>query len=195
MAEAPWRDLFGIPAFVHVLLFSVVLLSAVYASGARGRVLRVTIALAIPAVALEWVSFYSEARWLTVTSSLFTAAFLLYATVGVVRNIVRPRTVSLDTILGGVVAYLMIGIFFLVLFSLVEFLQPGSFTGATAPMEGPDLLYFSFVTLTTLGYGDIQPVAESARTLAFFEALAGQLYLTVMIAWLVGTYISQRRES
>jgi hypothetical protein len=82
----------------------------------------------------------------------------------------------------------------------MEFRQPGSFATSQEVFEAdarqesnlfPLFTYFSFVTLTTLGYGDITPVAEHARTLAWFEALVGQLYLAVMVAGFVADHVSQ----
>jgi uncharacterized membrane protein len=82
----------------------------------------------------------------------------------------------------------------------MEYRQPGTFATSQAIItEGavnesnlyPVFVYFSFVTLTTLGYGDISPIAEHARTLAWFEALLGQLYLAVMVAGFVALHISE----
>jgi hypothetical protein len=87
-------------------------------------------------------------------------------------------------------AYLLAGIFFGVLYHAVESVWPGSFAAAGAIKEFPlfDAIYFSFVTLATLGYGDLVPVSGVARGLAVVEAVSGQLFLAVMIARLVSTY-------
>ena len=82
---------------------------------------------------------------------------------------------------------------------MVDFLVPGSFRyGQDRTLTGPEMIYYSFITLTTLGYGDIVPVSPSARSLATLEALTGQLYLTVLVARLVGlhiTHASRRRSA
>ena len=95
-------------------------------------------------------------------------------------------------------AYIFIGIFFALIYAHMEYRQPGTFAisnqgiGAAASEESsllPVFTYYSFVTLTTLGYGDIAPVAEHARTLAWLQALLGQLYLAVMVAGFVAVHI------
>ena len=82
---------------------------------------------------------------------------------------------------------------------LIEHLQPGSFTGLEEFMNQPDdvlyFLYFSFVTMTTLGYGDISPITSYAMTATYLEAVFGQLYLAIMVARLVGMYIGERQKN
>jgi hypothetical protein len=110
-----------------------------------------------------------------------------------------------DAVLGGVCVYLLMGTAFYNLFCIVEIASPGAFlaggetlrdVGGENLRDGryPDLLYFSFVTLTTLGYGDVAPVSPFARSLATAAAVAGQLYLAILMAGLVGMHIANRRD-
>ena len=119
--------------------------------------------------------------------AFLTAAFAL-------RYAMRPMRVDAEHIYAALSVYLLAGIFFGVLYHAVEFGWPGSFTtsGAAGGLELFDAIYFSFVTLATLGYGDLLPVGEVARGLAVIEAVAGQLYLAVMIARLVGSYVQMK---
>lgn len=143
-------------------------------------------------------------------SSVVVAARLLFTVfegaVGAILlgRIVRETRVSLDTILGGICVYLLIGLLFGSAFGLVEYVDPGAFALGGVPMDAAegvaavdarsqDLVYFSLVTLTTLGYGDITPVAPLARMLATAEALVGQLYLAVFVASLVGLHLAARQ--
>jgi hypothetical protein len=112
--------------------------------------------------------------------------------------------VTVDRILGAVCAYLLIGIGFAVTYSTLDLLNPASFRlpedlamGMAAGTEDSFsvFVYYSFVTLSTLGYGDITPVTDAARTVSSLEAIAGQIYLAVIVAALVGIHISSRRES
>ena len=105
-----------------------------------------------------------------------------------------------ERVFGALCAYLFVGMLFALVFAHVEYLAPGSFNlGNEALLQAasseatllPTFTYFSFVTLTTLGYGDITPVTEYARSLAWLEALIGQLYLAVMVATLVGLRVSE----
>jgi len=102
--------------------------------------------------------------------------------------------VSRNSILGAICIYFLIGLWFTFAYMIVEYFFPNSFRGLDSEFWQQDLGAFSFysmVTLTTLGYGDITPVAEHARTLAWFEALLGQLYLAVMVAGFVAVHISE----
>ncbi len=102
--------------------------------------------------------------------------------------------IDLNRIVGTICIYLLIGIIWSIAYSVVDIIDPGSFRGLNATAideKHSELIYFSFVTLTTLGYGDIAPIKPIARTLAYFEAIAGQFYLAVMVAGLVGAHIAR----
>ena len=105
--------------------------------------------------------------------------------------------ISANRIIGAVCVYLMLGVIWALTYSLLEAGIPGSFAGLSEQAAGskwdPDWVYFSFVTLTTLGYGDILPVTSSARAMAYFEAIVGQFYLAVLVAGLVGAYRSEKQ--
>ena len=103
--------------------------------------------------------------------------------------------IDVNKIVGSVTIYLLIGIIWALLYALVEEFFTGSFSGADLANDGNqfwDLIYFSFVTLATLGYGDILPVNTYARTLAYMEAIAGQFYIAILVASLVGAHLSER---
>ena len=93
-----------------------------------------------------------------------------------------------EKIAAAVCVYLLLGVVWQDLYILVDVLIPGSYNAESLSIT--DFLYFSFITLSTLGYGDITPVNSPAQALAFTEALVGQLYLTILVARLVGLYIA-----
>jgi len=119
--------------------------------------------------------------------------FLLGASVLIVKSLFSARTLTFDSILGAVCGYLFLGLAWAVLYALIEGFRPGSFeispklvTGGEVASPLPHVLtYYSFVTLTTVGYGDISPVSPATRTLAWMEAITGQFYLAVIVAGLV----------
>ena len=119
--------------------------------------------------------------------------------VGILNFIFRKRHLSVDGIFATITVYLIIGLFFSLLYLLLLEWNPASFNLVVA--ERPrhllqsDLLYFSLVTLATVGYGDILPVSETARTFAVIEATIGQFYVAVIVAVFVGMYAAQRRNS
>src|SRR5262249_55656768 len=121
---------------------------------------------------------------------LCAVLFLFGASALLVRSLVGARTLAFHNILGAVCGYLFLGLGWAVLYALIEGFRPGSFeispklvTGGEVARPLPCVLtYYSFVTLTTVGYGDINPVSPATRTLAWMEAVTGQFYLAVIVA-------------
>jgi voltage-gated potassium channel len=124
-----------------------------------------------------------------VALAFWTAIALLSAAIAL-RYALRSEEIGSEHIYAALSAYLLGGIFFGVLYHAVEQAWPGSITtsGQATGISLSDAVYFSFVTLATLGYGDVVPVNGVARGLAVIEAIIGQLFLAVMIARLVGSY-------
>ena len=131
-------------------------------------------------------------------------AFLITVVVAILIDVMRSEQVTSDTILGGICVYLLIAMFFFMLYSSLELLTPGSFVGVEGRVGDavggarplgryPDLLYYSLVTMTTLGFGDITPVGALPRVLSAAEAVIGQLFVAILIARLVALHISQRQ--
>ena len=118
----------------------------------------------------------------------------------VLRYVLGASTIDSERIFAAVVAYFLLAFVFASLFALVEVLVPGSFRVADgASTASPvamhdDLLYFSFVTIATLGYGDIVPLLPLAKMLSSLEAVTGQFYIAIIIAWLVTAYASRERR-
>ena len=146
-----------------------------------------------------WIAVATDINTFRVWSAVFGAAFFGFIASIIIKHIFSFRSkVDVDLIYGAVSVYLLIGIAFTELYMIFALLNPNAFTGfdATADLStvARSLSFFSFVTLTTLGYGDITPTESYTRVLAYTEAIIGQLYLTILVARLVGTYIAQSRS-
>lgn len=133
-------------------------------------------------------------------SRTLNLVFYLYTTLTVLTFILTAERVTADILYGAVCVYLMMGMTWMIAYYHLEQTYPGSFliAGEGAPgriHQISDLLYYSFVTLTTLGYGDILPLTSRARSLAFIEATAGALYLAILIARLVSLYTTAEHNS
>src|SRR5438874_3127587 len=181
------------------LLLSLVLLSAILAVASRGRTLTVALLLAIPAVAGRWLNHFQP--------HLLPPAIFLVAGIGLVAFVVvnllgfvlRAPSVDVEVLCASISAYLMLGLIWTMAYWLVASVTPTAFafntaTGTKESMEGFNAFYFSFVTLSTVGYGDITPVSKVARMLAATEAMTGLLYVAVLIARLVGLYSTPKAE-
>jgi hypothetical protein len=126
----------------------------------------------------------SEVLWLTA---------IVLATLTAVRHAFRPGVVDRERILAALDAYLLAGLLFGVAYWLLDRAWPASF-GDPTPLGLPRAIYFSFVTIATLGYGDLVPVSEPAQGLAIVEGVSGQMYLAVLVARLVSLYSQQRDD-
>ena len=171
----------------------VAIVSAAVAAEDGGR-RRWTILFGVLTVLLNamWGGGHSLARMAGPGSA---ALFAAYATLRAVRVIVRSRRVTGDVLAGALAAYVLAGLAFAIVYGVIELRSPGAFrTGADA-VTFSDVVYFSFVTLLTVGFGDVTPAAATARAVAIFEGLFGVAYTTVVMAALVAAYLDGRREA
>jgi len=176
------------------IFFSLILLSGAYAFSRQRKEFFMALVIAVPALLLEGVSHFLSSEAIEITKRIVFALFLAYILIIILSHIFREKEVTEDLITGAVCAYLLLGILWTFVFYFLELAKEGSFSLAKTLREdvGP-FLYYSFVTLTTVGYGDIVPLTAPARSLAVLEAVTGQLYLAVTIARLVGVHASQSR--
>ena len=175
------------------LLLSLVLLAGVLAVADRKGVLLIALLLAIPAVAGRWINHFQPHL---VPPPVFLAAGLVltaFVVVNLLRFVLRAPSVNVEVLCASISAYLMLGLMWTIAYWLVAWVTPAAFafnttTGTKESMERFNAFYFSFITLSTVGYGDITPVSKVARMLAATEAMTGLLYVAVLIARLVALY-------
>ncbi len=154
--------------------------------------------LMVPTLLITWGVNFSNTETMNLISLSGSALFLCYIAGLILADIFRAKMVNLNIIAAGVSVYLFFGNICGFIYAIIARVDSNAFKipETTASYLGDSLInlssatYFSFVTLTTLGYGDITPINEFARSLAFLEAAMGQIYLTVLIASLVGIHIS-----
>jgi hypothetical protein len=180
------------------ILLSLVLLSAVLAVASRRRTLVVAILLAIPAIVGRWINHF---RPDLVPPAVFLIAGLVlvaFVVVNLLRFVLRAPSVNTEVLCASISAYLMLGLMWTIAYWLVDQITPGAFSFNTnagpRSMNGFTGFYFSFITLSTVGYGDITPVSRIARWLAAMEAMTGLLYVAVLIARLVALYSSPKSD-
>jgi len=171
---------------VAVIMEGGVLLYALWTSRAPRRVLRIAVIIVPVVVALAAVlaGERSDAASAAVGAAGAALAFSAIGAIG--RQVVAHPRVDAATILGAVCAYLLVGILFASLFATVDALSDRAFFVAELDPRPVDFLYFSFVTLTTVGYGDLTAAGDLGRMLAVTEALLGQLYLVTVVALVIG---------
>ena len=171
-------------------LFTLVLIVGALAIGRVRRDVLVVGALSLPWLYLTWLHPVWSGSVLDEVSAVILVACTLYLAGVLLASVVRAKTVTGDVLSGAIAVYFLIGIAWAVIYALIEGLNPGSFAIADASRGTiwDQLLYFSFTTLTTLGYGDIAPLTPVARIWTVFEAICGTLFLAVLVSRLVGLY-------
>ena len=181
------------------VLFTVVLIAAVFAVANRKRSLAIALVLAVPAITARWIN---QVRPDLVHPAVFLvcALVLLAFVIGhLLYFVLRAPVVTVEVLCASIAAYLMLGLTWTVAYWLVDQLTPGGAFSFNTPrgsrsMNGFTGFYFSFITLSTVGYGDITPVSQAARWLAAMEAMTGLLYLAVLIARLVSLYSTPKSD-
>jgi hypothetical protein len=128
------------------------------------------------------------------SAALWTAGIVLLTVFVVVGKVLRHRVVTLQTILGALSAYLLLGFFFAAMFTAVAKLSTQPFFADGEPADSDSIQYFTFITLTTTGYGDLSPAGQPGRSLAVLDALFGQIFLVTLVARLVTVFGTVRHR-
>jgi len=184
--------LVGAKLLLNIFL-TIILFSSVNAVSQNKPLLIITLCLGIPAFGSRWiVHFLGSSLAVLLTIQATTVIFLFILAGTILSYALKHGAVTGEKISASVCVYFILGILWAFLYSLTFHLQPGSFQ-----LESPrlsDFVYYSFITLSTLGYGDIIPLLPPARALSYVEAITGQLYLAVLVARLVGLHIAYPKE-
>jgi hypothetical protein len=174
------------------IFFSLILLSAIYTVSEKKRTFLIGLAVAFSYLIFVWSTYLLSVPLVRVLSQLLGAFFTGYILIFILIFIARQQDVTAEVIKAAVCGYFFLGLMWSFIYLLMESFQPGSFQIAQSGTGDQEtFIYFSFITMTTVGYGDTTPISNAARSLAVLEAVMGQLYLAVTIARLVGIHISQ----
>ena len=194
------------PAKPVVRIFSTaVILFSIYPFLKKKHALIIYSLLAAPAFIFSWVSYSFQSPTILLIQYAFNANFFIFIIVSILSEIFRKNVITLDLIYGSICVYLLIGVAWAYIYAVLENISPGSFNFPLPYLQANPsliesgtpfslLLYYSFVTLATLGYGDITPATPPAQSLAALEAITGQFYLAILVARLVGIYISNKSK-
>jgi len=187
------------------LLWALVLVAGVHAAAGRARLTLFLGAIALVGfggrVATAFGPRYTYQDQIGVGGHAFSAIFLGIVLYVVFKEVVRSTHADIDTVMGAISVYLLIGFMWANFYAILFAFEPASFRlppnwQIEQGLASPEYTfgYYSFVTLTTLGFGDVVPITYRARTLSWLEAVAGVSYLAVVVASLVGQIIADRQE-
>jgi hypothetical protein len=154
--------------------------------------------IALAGVATAFINFFLEMPELRLLNMGILFVFCLASTLVAFQSLLLSSSIDVNKIIGAICVYLLLGLNWSFLYLFINLIIPGSFNGLSSTDIGnqlPELVYYSFVTITTLGYGDLTPVKPLARTVAFLEGFVGQFYVAVLVAWLVGMFLSSKAQN
>lgn len=183
---------------MRVLMFSWLLAFGVWSLKGFGKLYHIGIGLAVAGIVLSVLSANTPGDMYAVSSFVAALAFVLVAVWCIGQQIVIGNEISANRVVGAISLYLLLGVLWAISYAVLEMFLPRSFTGFSETLNNgwsSEWLYFSFVTMTTLGYGDITPVTATARTLAYMQAVFGQFYIAILVAGLVSAYITERQRA
>lgn len=194
VVQAAFREGAGL-RFAQVVLAGTALILAAQLESGHPRILRTAWIVSIAAMVIAVLQFLGrdEPR---VDGGLLLLNGLLVAAgpVLIFDSMRRHLEVSMRTVIGAITVYILFGLFFAYVYRSILLFDPGSFTTDEGTLSPASMQYFSFVTLTTVGFGDITPVSSGARTLVALQALLGQIYLVTVVAVVVGN-LGRRRQA
>jgi ion channel len=180
---------------IESILFSVVLISGVLAIAERPSVVVIAAILAAVALAGRWISHLRPDRMPPELFLIGGILFVLFVVINLLRFVLTASEVDTEVLCASISAYLLLGLLWTLAYWLVAEIIPNAFafSGDDKSLAGFNGFYFSFITMSTVGYGDITPVAKVARMLAAMEAMTGLLYVAVLIARLVALQTTSKK--
>ena len=185
------------------LVFSLIMLLGIYSLGRNRKVFWIGLLLMIPALIFRWITYFIESQLAYGIAELSASVFLFFTFLMIIAHILQEKNISLDTIYGGIVAYLFIALCFSSLYNGIHifnnnaFLFNGALESIGKSVDAQtfgDFTYYSLITLSTVGYGEITPYSSYARFSSALQGILGQLYLTIFLARLVGMHIAQYKN-
>jgi len=173
------------------ILYGLILLAAIYSLKEKKHNLIFFSSLALIYILVSLTEFVWTSVYLELFKNVLLIVFGITSTVAIYTDIAATQEVKTDTYFAAISVYLLIGITYGTIYSLVEFLAPGSFVYQYTHLVSSDLrselIYYSFITLTTVGYGDIVVVSAYAKPFVILESITGIFYLAMLVARLVAT--------
>jgi voltage-gated potassium channel len=190
-----------VESFIHLrklfdVFLTTVFVSGIYAVSQKKTHAAIAIGLIIPLFVSIWAPDFDRIPHFFIFGRICGIVFFAFTLIHILRFIISEQDVTIDLIAGAASVYLLMALMWAFIFQVLELFHPGSFDIPQAQIQGNQSLfiYYSFVTITTLGYGDITPISTAASSFSILEAVVGQLFLVVLISWLVGMHVSNRSK-
>jgi voltage-gated potassium channel Kch len=174
---------------ISTLNYTLILISGLYAFSGKLYFLRYASIFFMLTILVEWLQYFFADTIYDKIQPLTTSVVLLMLLVMTLRSIAAAKVISANVIYGVVSGYILIGFIGGLLALLIEVIYPGAFSIAEQ-FQAAEAIYFSFVTMTTLGYGDISPTIQESRALAIILSIIGPMYVAIILSMIVGKFAS-----
>ena len=181
-------------------VFTFILIAIVYGIREKRWIIYIGLVFGVPWLVVVWINLRLNLLVLRIISAILMTFLFSYTLVILVRHIIEAKKISADLLFGAGCIYMLIGFAWSGVCITIELIRPSSFLQITAEGYKPvghsfDLVYYSFITLTTLGYGDITPQLPLTRSFAILEAITGVLFMGILIGTLVGIFVAHRARA
>jgi hypothetical protein len=191
-------DYTGLPATaLRLIAFTLVLMVGLWTLQVSRLWFICAIVLAVTSLAANITALNLDGKTDTFAALLLFFAFLGVVLLVIVKHLFSANRLTINRLVGAICVYMLIGIQWSLLYNMLSVVSPEAFA-VNNPINSADThewLYYSFVTLSTLGYGDITPLSATGRALAYMEAIVGQFYIAILVAGFVGAYIAENSSS
>lgn len=184
---APWAT--AAVLILQGLIFAIALWTSAREIERNGAALALIVSAVLAFVEIE----VGHGRALGATVSIYSAVLTVGTMFVIARGVMRQREINSQSVSGAISIYVLLGIFFVFVYATIAAISHKQFFAQGTTPTRPLLLYFSFITMTTVGYGDYSPAGQVGRTFAVIEALTGQLYLVTVVAILVSQFGKEKK--
>lgn len=186
----PLIDRVTIFDFIGPLSYSIMTISILTViERKKQRKLKYLFALVAISILFIWVMYFTPRSYLSLVSFVLSIGVFFITIVILIQQIVKSKVVNVKVILEAISAYLLLGVMFTLTNSLIWTFDHNSIEISTPDIA--DFVYYSFITLTTIGYGDIAPLSDLAKMTSILFGLSGQLYLTIIMAFIIGKFLNK----
>ena len=190
----PILEMFVVLSIFIDIFLSVIFISMVYTISQKKSHLLIGTLLSLVMLASMWSQYFYQNPHVFAVGKLFGVLFIVMVIGNILAFIFKSEEVTKEVIFAAMLVYLLAALLWSFAYGFLEIVDPASFNVALGQDYRYQMkyIYFSFVTITTLGYGDITPATDLAKSFTILEAVVGQLYLVVVVAWLVGMHVSRK---
>ncbi len=178
------------------IVYTAVVILGMYTVSGSNRISLPGILIGLSLIAIVWINYsIGQGTALFLLQALVLFAFFAGVLILLGRNVLSKEVVDLYVLYGVTIGYILLGILCSLVVGVMDTYLPSSFSNTAGPLDSFDYLYFSFVTMSTLGYGDILPITQASKSVVILITLCGQIYMSLVVAVVVGKFLTSISKS